>query len=385
MEDFDCVVVHYDEIGLKGKNKGYFEKLLMGNIVVKLKDVKHKIVRESGQLTIFFREKADYKVVCDVLSRIPGIAYFSFARKCSLDIDELKEESVKILSGLEFSSFKIDARRHNKDYKLKSSEINAVLGEAVINALGKKVKLDSPDVALKVEISHKGAYLSCASIAGVGGLPVNSRQRVVALLSGGFDSPVAAFMMMKRGCEVILVHFRNSNQMAPFVEDKISDLAKQLSKYQMRTALYIVPFEDLQKEIIMKAPAEVRMLVYRRFMIRIASGIAESCKARFLVMGDSLSQVSSQTIENLEATYKVSSKHIFSPLIGMNKREIMSVAERIGTHDISSRPYGDCCSYFLPKHPVLRADSKILDRIESEFDIEKLVMNAIKDTKKEEF
>ena len=385
MGKFDCVVVHYDEIGLKGKNKGHFEKLLMRNIGIKLRDLEPKVVKESGQLTIFFKDKADQGTVSDALSRVPGIAYFSFAMKCPLDIDELKKEAVKILSGIEFSSFRIDTRRHSKEYKLKSSEINAALGKAVVDALGKKVKLDNPDITLKAEISHKNAYLSCVSEQGVGGLPVDQRQKVVALLSGGFDSPVAAFMMMKRGCEVVLVHFRNKNQMAPFVEDKISDLARQLSKYQMRTVLHLVPFEELQNEIIMKVPADMRMLVYRKFMIRIASRIADSCKAKFLIIGDSLSQVSSQTIDNLEATYRGSGKHILSPLIGMNKREIMSIAERIGTHDISSRPYGDCCSYFLPKHPVLRADPKVLDEMESRFDAEKLTMKAIKDTEKEEF
>ena len=177
-------------------------------------------------------------------------------------------------------------------------------------------------------------------------MPINPKQKVVVLLSGGFDSPVAAYMMMKRGCEVILVHCHNQNIASYSVRDKIERLAQCLSDFQPKTSLFMVPFEKIQKEIIINANSRIRMLVYRRFMLRIASRIATINKARFLVVGDSMSQVASQTIENLEATYIGSEKPILTPLIGMDKQEIIDIAAHIGTYETSKQPYGDCCSYF---------------------------------------
>ena len=256
-------------------------------------------------------------------------------------------------------------------------ELNSKLGEVIIKALNKKVKMKSPDIMLKIELSKKSAYISNEDIKGVGGLPTNPQQKVVALLSGGFDSPVAAYLMMKRGCEVILVHFHNKNQASSSVESKITKLAEQLSKFQVKTKLYIVPFESLQKEIIMKVNSKLRMLVYRRFMLKIASEVAGMNKAKFLIVGDSLSQVASQTFENLEATYTGLDKHVLSPLIGLDKREIIEISKRIGTYEISAMPYGDCCSYFLAKHPTLKADVKLLEKNEALFDVDKLVEDVL--------
>lgn len=381
---FDNIIVHYDEIGIKGKNRSRFENLLMDSIKRKLGPAIKSAQREQGQITLILSKKYSQELGA-ILSKIPGIAYFSPAKKCSLDFEKLKKETVKYASGLDFSTFKIDTHRHNKNYPVKSMQVNALLGEAVINFRKKKVKMLNPDLALKVEISDKAAYLSHESVQGVGGLPTDPKQKVVALLSGGFDSPVAAYMMMKRGCQVIFVHFQNKNQETSAVRSKIVDIAKQLSKFQLKTKIYIVPFEGIQKQIIMKSRAETRMLVYRRFMLRIASKIAEFEKAKFLVTGDSLSQVASQTIENLEATYMVSAKHVFSPLIGMNKREIIDISKRIETYELSAQPYGDCCSYFLPKHPVTRANIAELEKIESEFNIDVLIRDALNNSKTSTF
>ncbi len=375
---YDCVVVHNAEIWLKGDNRSSFEGLLINNLKKKLGDLAESVKRDDGQITIVLAGGVDCSVVRDVLRKVPGVAYFSFARRCGSDLDTLKGEIIKFLEGAKFLTFKVDTQRHDKRYPIKSLEMNALLGEAVINAYGSKVKMDKPDLVLKVEISGGMVYLSCESVKGTGGLPTNPRQKVVALLSGGFDSPVAAYLMMKRGCEVILVHFRNENQMSSSVGGKIVDLARQLSGCQINTMLYVVPFGGIQKEIIMRVRSEIRMLVYRRFMLRIASKIAGMNGARFLVVGDSLSQVASQTIENLEATYVDAGMHVLSPLIGLDKEEIIRISRDIGMHDISAQPYGDCCSYFVPEHPVLRADVEELRKSESEFDIDPLIANAIK-------
>jgi thiamine biosynthesis protein ThiI len=290
----------------------------------------------------------------------------------------MKKESLKIIKDLKFETFKVESCRHYKEFKLTSMQLNVLLGDAILEKHDKKVKLKGPDLKLKVDIAKTGAYLSYEDIQSVGGLPTNNQQKIVALLSGGFDSPVASYLMMKRGCNVILVHFQNRNQMTTAVEGKIVDLAEQLSKFQIKTTLYIVPFDKLQKEIIMRAKAETRMLIYRRFMLRISSKIADLHEAKFLVVGDCVSQVASQTLENLNSTYEVSDKPIFSPLIGLNKKEIIKISQEIGTYDISAQPYGDCCSYFLPKHPILKSNPNMLGEIESGFETDRLVDDAVK-------
>jgi len=373
---FDKVIIHYDEIGLKGKNRKYFEKLLVDNITKKAGKVLLKGFRESGQITFGIIPQTNQEEITEILSKIPGIAYFSFAKKVDLDLETIKKEAVTMINSRDFETFKVNAKRHDKSFKYSSMDINCAVGEA-ISALNRKAKMKNPDLMLKIEITKDSAYLSCEDVSGTGGLPTNQKQKVVVLLSGGLDSPVAAYMMMKRGCEAILVHCHNKNQSSDAVGDKIIRLSEALSKFQIKTKLFIVPFENIQKEIIMKAPSTTRMIVYRRFMIKIASVIAEKEKARFLVVGDSLSQVASQTIENLEATYKDSDKAVFTPLIGFDKNEITKISQKINTYDISILPYGDCCSYFLPKHPVLNINNRLLDRIESNIDADSLIKEAV--------
>lgn len=370
------VVIHYDEIGLKGGNRKHFEQLLINNAKKKLGKSFIKYVKQTG--SIVFEVSKD---VTDVLSKVPGIVYFSYATKCDRDISAIKKTVLKVIAKEEFDSFRIKTKRSDKNFSMSSMDVDKEVGQAVVDKFDKKVKMKGADLEIKIEISNENVYVSTKDIKGVGGLPVNDKQKVVALLSGGFDSPVAAYLMMKRGCSVVMVHFQNANQMAGKVKDKVTQLAKQLSKFQNSTTLYIVPFEKLQKQLIMKVKAEQRMLVYRRFMIKIASEIAKKEKAKFLVVGDSLSQVASQTLNNLEATYSGSEKHIFAPLIGLDKVEIMDIARRIGTHDISILPYGDCCSYFLPKHPELKASAIDLRKIEETMDVPALVEDAVKAAK----
>ncbi|HII30318.1 tRNA 4-thiouridine(8) synthase ThiI [Candidatus Woesearchaeota archaeon CG08_land_8_20_14_0_20_47_9] len=374
----DFIVVHYAEIALKGSNRGWFENLLVKNIRLKLGSLIESCSREYGQIVIQIKPGADIAKIRDVLSRIPGVAYFSIACRCSLDIDTIRKEVLSFLRDKEFKTFKVNARRHNKNTRLTSRELNNILGSAIEEEYHWKVKMNQPDLTIKVEISDKHAYISCGDIAGTGGLPTNPAQKVVALISGGFDSPVAAYLMMKRGCTVTLAHFQNKNQATEAVENKILELAKQLARYQTKTRLYITPFENVQKEIIIKVKPDLRQLIYRRFMIRIASKIADKLKAKFLVVGDSLSQVASQTYENIAATYPGSEKHILSPLIGLDKEEIIRIAKRIGTYEISAQPYPDCCSYLISKHPELRASPEMLEKAESAFDITALVRDAVK-------
>lgn len=364
------VVIHYGEIGIKGKNRSFFENLLMNNIQ---KKTGKKPRRESGQLVV---EDCDL----DVLRKIPGIAYLSPAVQVKLDVEEMKKKAVQFLKGRDFSTFKVQTRRHVKTFKYDSMEINRLVGTAIAEKLDKKPQMKNPDLELKIDVS-KEAYLSTDRIEGVGGMPTQKRKKVIGLLSGGFDSPVAAYMMMRRGCEVVLVHFHNENQMKGAVKNKVKQLAEKLSAYQQDTVLYVVPFGKIQQEIIRYVDSPVRMLVYRRIMMILAERIARDHKAKLLVTGDSLSQVASQTLDNLHALYTVAPLPVISPLIGMHKMEIVDIAKEIDTYEISSQPYGDCCSFFIPKHPELKARPSDLD---VDLD-ESLISETLEKVKKYEF
>jgi thiamine biosynthesis protein ThiI len=366
---------------MKGKNRKSFENRLVRNIQTKILPLEVNPQRDFGLIAFDLPWGCKVQEMTHTLERIPGIAYFSFARKVPLDIELIRTRITDLLVGRSFETFKIDTRRHDKRFHINSMEMNVLIGDIVRVATGKKAKMDSPDLRVKIEITDKYAYISFEDIRGVGGLPVNPKQKVLAMLSGGIDSPVAAFMMMKRGCTVRLVHFHNQNQMSQSVENKIIQLSEWLARYQMDTELYIVPFERIQKEIIMNVHSTMRMLAYRRFMIKISSHIAERTGARFLIVGDSLSQVASQTLENLSATYYDTQIPILSPLIGLNKNEITALAKKIGTYEISILPYSDCCTFFVPKHPVLRSTAKELEEIESRFNTKSLIEATMKTVK----
>ena len=386
MKPFEHIVIHYDEIGLKAANRGSFETLLKNNIALALGGALVSARRESGQQTLTIAPDADREAVCTALSRIPGIAYFSPAWHVGLSIDDMRSTAIALMQEQSFRTFGVATKRRDKKNAFRSAEVNRTLGAAVLEVMpDKKVNLRQPDVWLKVEINHKNAYVSVERIEGVSGLPTDGRQKVVALLSGGLDSPVAAFMMMKRGCHVILTHFQNTNSMTDAVEDKIQQLAAQLAHFQTRTTLHIVPFGAIQNEIIKVVPSRQRMLFYRHVMLKISARIAAQNRAQLLVTGDCLSQVASQTYDNLAAIYQMSDKPILSPLIGMNKTEITQIARRIGTFDISALAYDDCCSLFVPRHPELRLQLSAIHKAEAQMELEPLITEALQDIRTHKF
>lgn len=362
------IVLHYDEIGLKSTNRRRFEDLLIRNARQKAGEAVRSMRRECGQITVRLRgEPGDADHAVDALRRVPGIAHLSPAVCAAPTLQAMSDTAIDLLRDHSFDTFRIDTRRHDKSMSIDSMDVNRALGSDVLAAFpGRTVRLEGWDTCVKIDLNKDHAYLSVRDVPGVGGLPTDRRQKAVALLSGGLDSPVAAYLMMKRGCEVVLVHFQNANAMTDSVEDKILRLAEQLARYQVHTRLFIVPFGDLQDQIIRVVRAKRRMLVYRRVMLRIASALAEREKAHFLVTGDSLSQVASQTYDNLNAVFAGASRQILTPLIGMDKREITALSRRIETFAISSLPYEDCCSFYVPKHPELRATPALLDGLVAE-------------------
>ncbi len=357
-------IVHYSEIALKGKNRGYFEKKLVNNIRSKIgKDEKPKIRREYGRIVI----ESDSPEIGEVLKKTPGVRYFAVAVKIDPHMDEITRSAVKLAP--DCGTFRVMTKRSFKEFPLNSMEVNRTVGESILKSKENlKVDLENPEKTIYIEISSKNAYVYSERVEGIGGLPVGVSGRVVCLLSGGIDSPVSAFMAMKRGAEAILVHFFNSTLHSPGVRKKIHDIARKLSEYH-RLKLYMVPFKDIQLEIIRCIPSEYRMVVYRRSMMRMASMIADAEGAIGIFTGDNLGQVASQTLANMRVIYRASDHPVFAPLIGFDKEEIVDMARKIGTYEISILPYDDCCSLMVSRHPVTKASLEEVERMEGACDL----------------
>ena len=358
----DCVVVHYGEIGTKGKNRGFFENKLMDNIK---KIIDTKIDKQYGRLVL----EGNPKNLAD-LSGVLGIVSFSPAVRTELDIEKIKDKALLLAKENPAGTFAIETKRSNKNFTLDSKQINRIVGEHVAKNTGMKVDLNSPVKKIFIEVSDKECYIYDKKIPGPGGLPVGVSGTVVSLLSGGIDSPVASYLMMKRGCNVVFVHFHNYTSK---IEEKIEKLVAVLNKYQYKSKLYMVPFFPIQEKIIEKIPETHRMIVYRRVMMRIAGKIAEKEGAKALVTGDNLAQVASQTLDNLNVIHSASNETVFSPLIGMDKNDIIDIAKNIATYDLSILPYPDCCTYMIAKHPETRAKKEEIESMEKELDIKALV------------
>jgi len=376
------VVIHYSEIAVKGKNRSFFEKKLVENVGKTLEKDVSKVRRMFGRIVGYLKKDADKKRMEEKLSQLPGVACFSFGKEVKLDLKEIEKTSLDVLKGKKFSTFRVTTRRSNKEYGKSSQQLNEMLGDSVRIKMKKKVVLKNPDATLFIEICEKEAFVYCDKYRGIGGLPVGASAKLVACLSGGIDSPVASFLMMKRGCKVVLVHFFNDTVEGKKVLGKIQNIVKELSKFQVDSKLYIIPFAGIQKEIIMAAPSRVRMIIYRRFMMKIANDIARKEKASGVITGDSVGQVASQTAENLGCIYEASKLPVFAPCIGLNKDEITGIARQVGTYKHSIVPYPDCCSFMIAQHPNTRASlERILKIEESMENKDKLVFNSISKAK----
>jgi len=378
---YDFIIIHYNEIAIKGNNRYLFEDKLVSNISSMLSILNGGIKKRFGSILIdhsFIPEKEETKIE-QILLRIPGIAYFSFSKKTDNNFMDIKEKTIALLKTKKFNSFKVIARRSNKKFFMNSKEINEQLGECILETLNKKVDVHTPDINVYVEVGERETIIYINKVKGIGGLPVGSTSKVICSLSGGLDSPVAGYLMMKRGCDVIFVHIYNNSLVKEDVKNKIKLLVNQLTKFQGKSKLYIVPFSDIQKEIIANVPSTHRMIVYRRYMLKIINQIAVIEKAKGIVTGDSLGQVASQTLDNINCIYKASLLPLLPPLIGMNKDEIIEIAKKIETYETSIIPYPDCCSFMNSDHPVTKGWYDDILRFEQEINQkeENLIKEAI--------
>ncbi len=360
------IIAHFDEIFLKGSNQKHFISRLIQNLEFLFPGI--KVVRiESGLWLENFQEEEMAR-----LSLIPGIANFAPAYLAKPDLKQIIELAESQNWGDSIKTFRVKAERSDKNFPLTSIEVEKEVGSAVNIKFGYKVQLKDPEFNLHINIAKDRAIVFGNTIAGAGGLPVGTAGKVLCLLSGGIDSPIAAYNIMRRGATIELVHFQNQTKVTQEVSQKIIDLAQVLARYQGKATLHIVPFEHWQKQTVMKVPSDYRMLITRRLFFRISEIIADKIDAQALVTGDSLGQVASQTLENLNVVYSASNMLKLSPLIGANKIDIMNLARKIGTLEISNRPYEDCCSLFVSKHPQTKARLREIEKIETNLDFSEL-------------
>jgi thiamine biosynthesis protein ThiI len=362
-----CIVVHYSEIGTKGQNRGYFERKLLHNI---RETIGGKVERRSGRIII-----KEPRMPIERLKKIAGVYSYAEAEEVEANIEDIKKTALLLAKKSKARTFRVSAARSDKRFLLSSMKVNALVGAEIVKKAKKKVNLTEPEQEISIIISDKAYVYDHREIC-MGGLPVGTAGKLVCLLSGGIDSPVAAYKMMTRGCRIVFVHFHNHD---PFIE-KIKDLADILSKYQGKTTLYLVPFKDVQQQIIKKTDPRFRMLLYRRVMMRIAEEIKEKEHALGLITGDSVAQVASQTLENLNVIYDSIKCPVFSPLIGMNKQEIVEEAKKIGTYEVSIKPYTDCCSVLIAKHPATKGEVLKVRELEEKAKLKTLIKKAIKQT-----
>jgi tRNA uracil 4-sulfurtransferase len=371
------IIAHYHEINLKGNNRGWFENHLHQHVVSILKGLAHdSIQRFSGRLLIGLSPESPVEEITRRLKMVFGIANFAVAWEVAAEIEAIRSGLAELIPTLAFSSFKIDARRGTKDFPLDSMQLNQQLGGFVQGLTGASVRMDNPDVVFFVEIVGARVFLHTSKLPGAGGLPSGTGGRVLCLLSGGIDSPVAAFRMMRRGCRVLFVHFHSFPHTTAESQQKVKRILQILSRYQLEATLHLIPFADVQREIVAYAPPPLRVVLYRRFMMRIAQVIAQKEKAAALVTGDSLGQVASQTLENIRTISAATILPVFRPLIGDDKEEIIRIAREIATYETSILADQDCCSLFVPRHPETMSNMENVERAETGLDISRLIQNA---------
>ncbi len=364
----NCVICHYDEIGIKGGNRRFFEKRLTFNIERIFPNVEIEI--ERGRIIILSEYIDENR-----LKKIPGIANFSYASK--VVPDKMEEEVLKIMLEINFSSFRITVVRSDKSFSQTSQEIAARLGALIVKKTGAKVNLTQPEVTCFIEVTNKGCYIYTKKIKGEGGLPVGSGGKGLSLISGGIDSPVASHAVIRRGMKLSFIHFHAYPVTSAESIEKVERIVSVLCGVQGPSIIYLVPFADIQKEILLKVEDRFRVIAYRRAMIKIAERVALNNNLQALVTGDSLGQVASQTVENMTATGKGLSIPLFRPLVGEDKQSIIKKAKKIGTYQISILPEEDCCSRFLPKHPETKIKLNDLERVEKKIELEKIIENAL--------
>ena len=377
------ILIRYGEIHLKGQNRPYFERLLMGEIRNAVKKFPGATVeRGDGRYYVENFDEADGEDIIAALSKVFGIHSLTPAYEVEKDIDAIAAEAIRQMDEYILEngkkSYKVDTKRSDKRFPMKSNEISAEIGGRILeHDPSLTVDIHKPEMRVFVEIRDKAAYVYTKVIPGQGGMPIGSNGKAMLLISGGIDSPVAGHMVAKRGVRLSAVHYYSFPYTSERARDKVIELTKQVAAYAGEIKLHLVHFTDIQMAIYEKCPHQHLTLIMRRFMMHIADRLARESGMQAVVTGESIGQVASQTIESLAVTDSVVELPVFRPLIGMDKIEIIERAQQIGTYETSILPYEDCCTVFVPKHPTTRPNMESIIKSESVLDVDALIEDAL--------
>ena len=381
-----AIVIHYKELALKGKNRPWFIQLLVRNLKTALSGLHVASVRSSmGRIELALRPETPVDEVRERLSRIFGIANFSYANRGPHNFQALASTILADLGDAAPASFRVSVTRSDKRLPFTSPQAEREIGGMIWEAKQWKVDLSRPALTIHIEMLSNEAFYFFGKEAGAGGMPTGTAGRVACLLSGGIDSPVAAYRMMRRGCKVQLIHFHSYPILSRASQEKVREIAALLTTHQLRSRLMLVPFGELQQQVVLSVPPELRVVIYRRLMLRIAERLARKGGAQALVTGEVVGQVASQTLENMNVIAASSTLEILRPLVGMDKDEITVEARRIGTYGISIIPDQDCCTLFTPRHPATRARLAAVEQAERSLAIDEMVASALAATVVEDF
>jgi len=377
---YDHILIRYGEISTKGKNRGAFVEKLRKNVKYVLKNLSNIQIRASRDRMIILLNGERWEEVADRLKNVFGIQSFSPVVKVESEVDEIKDGSLTLIRKLftSGSTFKVSVKRADKTFPHNSDEMNHIIGGHILkNIEGIKVNVHQPDFNLKVEIRKEATYLTCEVIQGAGGLPVGSSGKAMLMLSGGIDSPVAGYLSMKRGLDVEGVHFYSPPFTSERAKQKVIDLSKKLARVSGSFTLHIVPFTEIQQLIQQKIPSNYSMTTTRRLMLRITDEIRKKQEGLAIITGESLGQVASQTLDSMYTINEVTNTPIIRPLITMDKTDIIKISQEIDTHDISIRPFEDCCTIFTPSMPKTKPKRDKVNHYESFTDFEPYIKKAV--------
>ena len=374
-----AIIVRYCEIHLKGKNRGFFEKLLKTNIEQTLKGIKHLFQPMHSRYLISDFDQSDYALICEKLHKIPGVHTFSHAYVVANDIDRITDAALSLCDG-KCGTFKVETNRADKTFSPNSVETSALIGGKILEKYGNnlKVAVKNPDFIINIDIREDGkSFIYNHTEHGISGMPVGSAGRGLLLISGGIDSPVAGYMTIKRGMKIDCIHFHSFPYTGEAAKEKVIALTKKIGEFNGGINLYVVPFTEIQEEIHKKCPEEYMITLMRRFMMRIAERLAVSLGDQAIITGESLGQVASQTIESITSSNSVVKMPVLRPVIAFDKLDIIEIANKIDTYETSILPYEDCCTVFLPKFPLIKPNLEKVIKNEQNLDVDALIERAL--------
>ena len=373
------VLIHYSEIALKKNNRRFFENIFLQNIKIHLKNISYKSIKLiNARVLVYNIQLSDWNNIKIKLSHVMGLKNYMLVIKTNSNIDSINIAAKHIIKDKKFKSYSIHTKRSNKAFSLNSQEVNTLIGQNIKDITNKKVDLTNPEITVYIEILLNCSFVGIEKINGFSGLPANCQEKALSLISSGIDSPVSSFEVIKRGVNLDYIHFHSYPATNKQSINNVKKIINELTKYQLNTTLYLVPLLKIQEKIMEQVPEKFWVVFFRRYMMMIANDVAKKINALALITGDSIGQVSSQTLSNIYVVSEASELPIIRPLAGMNKEEIINKAKKINTYDLSIEPYEDCCSFFVPAHPSTKSKLFDINRINKKLDLNKLYIEITK-------